>query len=202
MTPLEFGEYIFKIRREGGLSRPAFSEKWGYHPNTIKSYEKDGRIPPIDYIAALSIETGASFVPLVSLLLSVGPLSKTEYAHTLDTLMDGQPTLLIGERNASYASDGKGLLQYRVDSDSMAPTVTKGAVVTYEACNDSHKIKDGSIILLNIEKNLILRRVQFTLDNQCTLSCDNPHYMATTYDRDAFSKLTVIGVIKYTLNPV
>jgi transcriptional regulator with XRE-family HTH domain len=201
VTSSEFGEYIFNIRRENGISRPTFSKKWGYHVNTIKSYEKDGRLPPVEYIAALSIETGSSFVPLVSLLLSVGPLANTEHSHTLSTLMTGQPALSIGEQNASYSKEGS-TLHYRVENDSMTPTIVKDAVVTYETYKDNSQIKDGSILLLSIEQSLMLRRVQFTNDKQYVLSCDNAHFSSSTYTKSAFEKLSIVGVVRYTLNPV
>jgi phage repressor protein C with HTH and peptisase S24 domain len=201
VTPLEFAEYIFNIRRESGVSRPVFSKKWGYHTNTIKSYEKEGRLPPVDYVAALSIETGESFIPLLNMLLSIGPLSNTDHSLALETLISAPQAGRINEGKVKYSKEGS-ILQYRVESDSMSPTIVKDAIVTYEVSKDRGLIKDGDVLLLTIDKSIVLRRVQLSTDGQYVLSCDNPNYNATTYDRAAFDKLNIVGIAKYTLNPV
>jgi phage repressor protein C with HTH and peptisase S24 domain len=201
VTPSEFGDYIFNIRRESGISRSTFSKKWAYHTNTIKSYEKGGRLPPVEYIAALSIETGENFIPLLGLLLSSGSLATTDYSKEIKSLTDVQQANAVYEGKVGYSAGETGL-QHRVESDSMSPTIAKGAVITYETYEEANQIKDGSIVLLDIEQVLTLRRVQFLTDKQCILSCDNSHYSPITYDKGDFEKLTLVGIVKYTLNPV
>ncbi|TDF39832.1 S24 family peptidase [Alteromonadaceae bacterium M269] len=202
MTATEFGEYIFNIRDRGGLSRPAFSKKWGYHPNTIKSYEKEGRLPPVEYLAALSTETGESFIGLIKRLLSTGPLSKLDSYPDIEKLFDEMPMLRIDEADAAYGKVGEGDTHFMVDSDAMAPTIASGALLTCDHFYSFSQIKDGAIILLKIEGNSTVRRVQYAIDNQIILSCDNDKYQSTTLSKEAFQELNVLGIVRFTLNPV
>ena len=202
MTSTEFSKYIFNVRDQNGISRPAFSKKWNYHPNTIKSYEKEGRLPPVDYLAALSMETGESFIKLTRLLLSVGPLSHSSNYLDFDRLLEGDYEVVINESPVKYDKKRHSGVRFALDTDAMAPTIASGAVVTCDEYKDVSQIKDGKIILLNIEGNLTARRIQYLVDGQVLLRCDNNNYESMTISKEALSQLNILGIVTFTLNPV
>ena len=67
----EFHNYLMKIR-DSRFSRPQFSELAGFPVTTIKSYEKGGILPDIDYLAALAMHTGHPFSDLILKRVSIG----------------------------------------------------------------------------------------------------------------------------------
>ncbi|MCG7639312.1 MULTISPECIES: hypothetical protein [Alteromonas] len=65
MKTKDFCEWIKGIRVDK-LTTKEFTDKCpAFHPNTIKTYEKD-RLPDVDYLFALHKLTGFSFDELVS----------------------------------------------------------------------------------------------------------------------------------------
>jgi hypothetical protein len=179
----EFGIHIFTLRQKSGISRGDFQKKWGFHLNSIKSYEKEGRSPPMDYLAALSAEVGCDFLELVKLLLSCSPVLATHNIST-DELLKGV-----------YQQDTS--LTYIVNNDCMAPTISNGAKVTVDRERDA---EEGDIVLIEVQNSLTARRIQYDLGNQVRLSCDNTNYSHTLVSFEEYKKLKIIGVIKTTLN--
>jgi transcriptional regulator with XRE-family HTH domain len=74
MDSIEFGKYIQQIR-DKILSRPAMADAAGLHVNTIKGYEMEGRLPDIDYLAALAQVTNHDLADLLLKRLSAGRFS-------------------------------------------------------------------------------------------------------------------------------
>jgi transcriptional regulator with XRE-family HTH domain len=183
----EFGEFLTNLRKKNHGSRQSMSEKWPFHMNTIRSYESESRIPPIDYLAALAMDAEYSFNALLKMRLELSHVSGLDF----DYLFRGS-----NDNNSLDYNE----LAHVIDDDSMSPTILKGSSVSYESETNLQSLVDGAVVLVEINTHIVARRVQFNFDGSIVLNCDNPNYKPVKIFKPDLKSLNVVGVIKATTN--
>ncbi|MCD1597900.1 hypothetical protein [Rheinheimera aquimaris] len=212
MDANQFGEYIMQIR-DKVLSRPAMAEKHGWHVNTIKSYEKEGRLPDIDYLAALSIETGHCFSDLVNKRLMAGKMGSSGKAQQL----------MVGEVTATYEVSKQAPVvalpvfdskeQIFIDSRLLPGNIPHEYLVLFNADAEANfysqlfvfnklekVIQDGQLYLLDIGSGAVVRRVQNGIAGAIVLSSDQSGFAPLTVSREQIDHITVMGRVVCTIN--
>lgn len=187
MNAKQFGEWIKQLR-EPHISRAAMAEKYQRHPNTLKAYENNGRLPDVDYLFALSRETAFDFQKLIKLRLTAGQSAQrfTEAFDVFDQAEQLVPENLRSPRNEHHQI-------WFALGDTMEPTIKEGAKVIYDTSDN--KPRDGQLFMFNLHSEKCIRRVQMSSSQQITLLCDNQQYPAQCIDIDDSSDSTVLGKI-------
>ncbi len=200
MDANEFGNFIMELR-DKRLSRPEMANVSGYHVNTIKGYEKEGRLPDIDYLAILSKETGHSFLDLIAKRLSAGkfPDAVTEFnaaevhvtrtpnvtPHARMQMKDGVwsvPLAWLGGTSDSFSV-------IEQTGTEMAPLILPGSLLAVDA-SDSNVLK-GGIFVLNLMGQQVTRAIE-SVNGAVTLSGGAESIPFTVAHSD-LDKLKVVG---------
>lgn len=80
------------------------------------------------------------------------------------------------------------------DGDSMMPTIPDGALMLVDgAIREPRDIRNGMIYVLVRSGTVIVKRIQFRLDDSIVLISDNPLYERETISRNDMNDLTVAG---------
>lgn len=177
MSETDFCARIRQIRESitPQLSRKAMAEKWPWHENSIKGYEKD-RLPDVDYLLALSIESGHDFMELVNDRIKSGILAGNPLLKTLDKL----------------AGDFGNTLE--VTDDAMLPTFGKGSLVFYDP--SSVTLEEGKVFLFDFNGRWSARRVQFIPTGDLLLISDNPKFSDVTVPQDKVTSIKCGGLVR------
>lgn len=168
------------------------AKKYECHPNTLKSYENSGRLPDVDYLVALSNETGYDFKELVKQRV-IARFSSTN-------ILDLKTVLQVCEGVTDYNAPHLPPLHHDwiAEGNAMAPTIQNGARVIYDSYEK--ELADGKMYMLRINNTLCVRRVQITIDGGVNLLCDNGSYPAQTLSKEKASILEVLGRITSVTN--
>ncbi|WP_416305174.1 XRE family transcriptional regulator [Neptunicella sp. SCSIO 80796] len=137
MDQIEFAEYIGGLR-DKRITRKEMATKWPWHLNTIRGYEKGERLPDVDYLLALSIETGADFVDLIEKRLMVGVLNDEHYLELLTNarLVDpDEPLLVLGQQTHIKVNNLDAVCEPGNSEYSFAPKKVK---IPLDWVGDSH----------------------------------------------------------------
>lgn len=187
MNTSDFCEYIWKLRENAGVSRPKMEKKWPWHRNTIMSYEKEARLPDVDYLYALSLETGAEFLELLKLRLSAGMLQLPEDAE------------FPGSINHSLKPVNDELLIEKIVEDgSMSPTITKGASIHIDSTDK--ELKQGKIYAFVLNEDVVPRRVQYGLDGEIILLSEDSAFININVPKEKLARLNVLGRVTSSTN--
>jgi hypothetical protein len=166
------------------------ARKWPWHENTLKSYEKD-RLPDVDYLYALSVETGFNFAELLKKRISVGVLSEHQYLKV-------DAVNIVSEVSADFLVTNDECTDLVVNDDSMFPTITVGAVISIDS--EDKTLREGAIYAVKLNEKVVPRRIQKGLGGSVILVSDNARFVPITLTADQAKSLTVLGVVKTTLN--
>lgn len=212
MDANQFGDFIMQIR-DKVLSRPAMAEKYIWHVNTIKAYEKDGRLPDIDYLAALSVETGHCFADLVNKRLMAGKLANVaEEQHLL--VSDTRADYKVTKRSSTLAIPVYGSnTKLHLDNKLIPNGVEHSALTVFDAnqqgelnsqvfiFNTADKtIFDGQLYIVDIGNGAVVRQVQSGLGGAIILSSDKSGIAPLTVPREQVDHITVLGRVVCAIN--
>ncbi|WP_102798762.1 S24 family peptidase [Bowmanella denitrificans] len=206
MDAEKFGELIFQLR-ESVLSRAEMARLYPWHVNTILAYEKQGRLPDTDYLAALSYETKSDYVQLIRQRVQAGILAE-EHPNVIGwveaataaipgehpsyvTAPDCEPGHMIMERAALYDPEHKRCAE--IDDDAMEPTLPAGSVVQYMV--DSTPLQDGKLYALALNDRTVIRRVQFGFEGELLLVADNRKFETLHLTKQQATRLKVLGKV-------
>lgn len=187
MKTEEFCEWVRGIR-DSQISRREFARKYPWHENTLKNYDKD-RLPDVDYLYAVHLETNHDFNDLLLKRLQSGVL--------MDFQLD-PPRFGVEESPAPYRSEGR-TQKYVSKDDSMEPTIMRDSECLLD-CSD-RRLQEGKIYGIKYNDQFTIRRVQSDLNGGFLLLSDNPHYKTVSIPglENQLDKLSVIGrVVRVT----
>ncbi len=119
MTTEEFCALLKDFRIASGVSISILSKKYGWHRNTIGSYEKD-RLCDVDYLIALSIEGNISLDTLLTERVKAGVLQTVSEFHAIDFKFS---SLLGYERE-----NRKGVEYFKVETKQYEPLIQEGSI--------------------------------------------------------------------------
>lgn len=183
-----FGDYLKRIRSKV-RTRVEMSAVSGLHVNTIKGYEQEGRLPDIDYLACLAMETGHSLAELINMRLSS---SRQGEAFLKCNLVVADKAACGNDSNGSntdffkikrFEKDGfitldrslvpKGvacedLTLFCVPSDSIERAKRYVLILTKDS-----SIIDGATYLVDYGHGPVIKMVQVGIDNSLILADDN-----------------------------
>ena len=191
MNEKEFGQWI-KSLRAPHITRVAMAKKYDCHPNTLKSYENSGRLPDVDYLVALSNETGYDFKELVK--------QRVIARFSSNNILDLKTVLQVCEGTTEYTAPHLPPLHHdwTAEGNAMEPTIREGARVVYDS--SEKELADGKMYMLRINDTMCIRRVQVTLDGGINLLSDNSSYPPQTLTKDRADTLEVLGRITAVTN--
>lgn len=214
MDPIEFGNYILQIR-DNALTRKDMAEKTGLHVNTLRGYELEGRLPDIDYLAALAVEAKHDLADLLNKRLLAGKLGRVaEEQHLMVQEAGGDysvskelPTAnipVIG-CNESRHIDVK-LLPENVDSGDLALFDSRQQADFQSqvmVVNTADKVvRDGQVYIVDFGNGAMPRRVQLGLGGSLLLATDSPGMAPLAVPREQIDNITLVGrvvcVLSYT----
>lgn len=182
MLVTDFCRLILEIR-EQKVSRSEISRKYPWHRNTLLAYETD-RLPDVDYLYTLSVETGYDFKNLVKLRLEAGILNDLFDFTDID-LFSNPPI-------------NPGFIEFVVNDESMTKTILPGATL-YVDKNNKHLI-EGNIYLFVINDQIKPCRVQFGIDKSLILNFDNKDYSPIVVTDTQLKNIEVKGKVMSVLN--
>ncbi|MDX1536365.1 MAG: XRE family transcriptional regulator [Arsukibacterium sp.] len=210
MDANEFGNYL-KLIRDKSLSRPAMADKAGVHVNTIKAYEMDGRLPDVDYLAALAIETGHCFSDLINKRLLAGKLGQIAQEKHLFVeevrgergeyeVVDPRPTgveaiPVLGSNNLKLID--KTLLPSGINIrvlklfDGRHQTDSTSQVMLVNT--EDKAVQDGQLFVIDIGNGAISRRVHHGLAGSLMLATDNPGMTPLTVPAEQVDNIVFLG---------
>lgn len=205
MDSNEFGEFI-KAIRDKILSRPAMAEKTGLHVNTIKGYEQDGRLPDVDYLAQLAIETGYSFADLLNKRLLAGKLGKVAedqhlmvmekregYDVSVSTVSATFKLPLLG--SDSYLLVDNRLLPADIELEQLA-LHKEDDPLQYVVVNCSDKnIQDGLTFVVDYGIGPVTRAIQFGIAGAVILVSDSKNTPPLTVQEAQRELINVVGKV-------
>lgn len=79
--------------------------------------------------------------------------------------------------------------------DSMMPTIPDGSALIVD--HSQTEVKNGSIMVINVGEDLLVKRVRRRMDGLIDLISDNAAYQPETLGPDALQQLRVIGRVVY-----
>ena len=79
--------------------------------------------------------------------------------------------------------------------DSMMPTIPDGSALIVD--HSQTEVKNGSIMVINVGEDLLVKRVRRRMDGLIDLISDNTAYQPETLGPDALQQLRVIGRVVY-----
>ncbi|WP_027671273.1 XRE family transcriptional regulator [Rheinheimera baltica] len=212
MDMIEFGSYILQIR-DNVLTRKDMAEKTQLHVNTIRSYELEGRLPDIDYLAALALETGHCFSDLVNKRLLAGKLGRiveksqlmvsdllTE--HRVDSAPETVSLPLFGSNR--YIKIDVSLLPHKVPSSALLVVDTRHHIENPEQVillnKEDKTVQDGELYVVDIGNGAAVWRLQIGLGGSMILSSEKSGITPLTVPREQIDHITILGRVVCVLS--
>lgn len=84
----------------------------------------------------------------------------------------------------------------RARGDSMSPTLPEGALLVVDR-SQQEIVANGSIMVVGVENDLLVKRIRRRLDGMIELISDNPAYPPETIGHDMMQQLRVVGRVVY-----
>lgn len=220
-TPL--GRRLVEVREKKGFpDRKPFALEAGFVPETLGGWEKGLRPPPAD---ALAVYANKYDVDMNWLVSGEGEMfstaSKTQNKNSLVP-----DTFSYINRYEVNASAGDGLLVLSEEpigqmafaqlwlseigldpeqsgviiatGDSMYPTIPNGTPMIVDFRQTEHIIS-GHNYVFNIGGELMVKRLERTLEDEITLISDNPIYERRTINLQSVQDMKIIGRVRYIL---
>ncbi|MEE2025064.1 XRE family transcriptional regulator [Alkalimonas mucilaginosa] len=211
MDSNEFGEFI-KMVRDKVLSRPQMAEKTGLHINTIKGYEQEGRLPDVDYLAQLAIETGHSFADLLNKRLlagRVGQVAKDKHLLVAERISDYQvsvkparnlPRLPVLNQDKSVFIDDE-LLPAGLDLSHLIVLQVDEPLRRYLVVDPEDKaLQDGQTFILDYGTGLVARKIQFGIAGAIMLIAEGQAAAPLTVPDEQRDQIKLIGRVVCSIN--
>lgn len=149
MKTEEFCAFLKDVRVSSGVSITDLSKKYGWHRNTIGSYEKD-RLCDVDYLLALSREGGVSLNTLLTERVKAGVLQDvTEFKS---------PDFMFSDLFGYEQADKEGIEYFRVQTKQYEPTIQEGSIAEVDT-RKLEPIKNRIIAFRNERREVSVSRV-------------------------------------------
>jgi hypothetical protein len=205
LDAIEFGSYILQIR-DNVLTRKDMAKKTQLHVNTIRGYELYGRLPDIDYLAALALETGHCFSNLVNKRLLAGKWGKkAEDNHLM--LIDSSDEYKVENSQDTVSLPSVGSDRYiKVDVGLLPRMVPSTALMVLDTRNhidsaakvvllnkDDKTIQDGQLYVVDIGNGATVWRLQLGLAGSIILSSEKLGITPLTVSREQIEHITIMG---------
>ncbi|QWK19738.1 MAG: XRE family transcriptional regulator [Hydrogenobacter thermophilus] len=198
---MSIGERLKTLIGILGLTQREFAERVGVSKSLISEYVHGKRIPPKKTLALISKTFNVSMRWLAEgegeMFLPKESVEELEFIAV--------PIITsVGAGGNIYTSDYE-LIQrsklpharvkaFRVDGDSMEPTIQKGELVIID--EEDKELRDGGIYLIaEPENGLRIRRLR-RLNDEWWLFADNPAYAP-----ERLKEGCIIGRVKYKFKP-
>lgn len=195
-----FTDLLRELRKKAFSSRDDMANKWPWQRNTIAGYETGERIPDLEYLAALSIETGYSLEDLIRARLDIGIIA--DKAHLVDLggeskqychvpVWDSDNRVVIDSRTISHVHP-EDLIACVANGDNMAPTIRDGEMML--ADTSKKNIVSGNIYIVRMASTVFAVRLQRNINDTITVIYDNPNSKSLTLTQDEFFAVQIIGL--------
>ena len=204
------------IRAAGGPA--TVSAKSGVPLSTVNNYWRGVTEPKATALGAIATATGVS----IEWLVLGTSLPSAADAPTAAASADLRDDFAFLPRYSARAAAGSGqlavseevtdILAFRrdwlrksginpahaflliADGDSMTPTIPDGALMLVDgSIREPRDIRNGMIYVLVRSGTVIVKRIQFRVDDSIVLISDNPVYERETISRDDMNDLTFAG---------
>lgn len=172
----EFGDRLFNIRKERGLTMNELGKLVGLHESTVKRYE-NGEIKTLD-IEKVKEFARALNVSEIYLMGWQENKSTSKAIPLLGTIAAGTPILAQDniERHFYLDSSIKADFALRIKGDSMINVgINEGDIVFIRQQPDIENGEIGAVQIQDIECEATLKRV-YKENNSITLVSENPKY--------------------------
>lgn len=172
----EFGDRLFNIRKERGLTMNELGKLVGLHESTVKRYE-NGEIKTLD-IEKVKEFARALNVSEIYLMGWQENKSTSKAIPLLGTIAAGTPILAQDniERHFYLDSSIKADFALRIKGDSMINVgINEGDIVFIRQQPDIENGEIGAVQIQDIECEATLKRV-YKDNNSITLVSENPKY--------------------------
>ncbi len=196
-------ERIKLLRKTLGLTQEEFAQRLGFtgtNPSATVSNWESGKTQPTRVYPQIS---QAFNVSLDWLLSGEGEMFANQYGDAnsnlknsieIQGILNDQLPLRFDLNLLRSNKRNFELLKYfRVDSDSMAPTIMPSDIVLIDTSATQMKI--DSIYLLKINENFVIRRVAVLRQAIAVLSCDNKLYDQLQFDLSNTEYFDIIGKV-------
>lgn len=211
-TPL--AERLRQVRKNlGDIDREAFADLVGISKNTLAHYERGERTPDADVLLRyrdhchvdmnwlVSGDTSGAVVPPAGEVFTYLPFYEEVEAAA------GHGATVVADAAHSVMGFARDLLReagasphhctvIRARGDSMAPTLPEGALLVVDR-SQQEIVANGSIMVVGVENDLLVKRIRRRLDGMIELISDNPAYPPETIGRDTIEQLRVVGRVVY-----
>lgn len=126
MKTEDFCAFLKDVRVSSGVSITDLSKKYGWHRNTIGSYEKD-RLCDVDYLLALSREGDVSLNTLLTERVKSGVLQ--------DVTEFNSPEFKFSDLLEYEQESREGVEYFRVQTKQYEPTIQEGSIAEVDTRN-------------------------------------------------------------------
>lgn len=205
------------------------ANRYPWHENTIKSYEKD-RLPDVDYLYALAVVTKFNFKILLQSRIETGINELNYQMAEREQLLNGMDEKLIlesleehskyldsiekGEYPPSLDTDDKNFEIPELDmqsfvevlDDAMEPTIKRGSIVEIDFSDTS--LSPGGVYSFGVQNGKsssvlsIIRRVQSSINGNMILVSDNPNYQPQELSDKLKREIKIFGRLISVKNPL
>ena len=189
----------------------------GISKSTIGNYERGDRVPDADMLNRYRAASGVSGDWLISgegeMFPAAAVIVKSDEMSfiRLPTYPDVRASAGPGAITTLEQADGVMSFDPRflrdqgatpekctviwAHGDSMVPTIPDGSALIVD--HSQTEVKNGSIMVIGVGEDLLVKRVRRRLDGLIDLISDNAAYQPETLGPDALQQLRVIGRVVY-----
>jgi SOS-response transcriptional repressor LexA len=201
----EIGQRIKKVRKELGLTQEEMAKKLGISRDSIVKYERGDNIPSQKFLKLLKYELevnpewilrgkgemflkkpttenpkmNVKFIPIIG-YISAGLPENTE-SDVLDWIPI--PPMSLGD------------FAMIVDGTSMEPFIPKGSIVIVRRISSIAEVKNGDIVIVNIENEYAIKRF-YIEDGKIILKSENKQFKDIVIDIKSLREVSIIGKVE------
>ena len=180
---------------------------------SLSDYVNDKTDPRASLVVRIAAETGTNAGWLLSGQESASSLPATDETFAYLPFYEeveaaaGHGAAVIADATHSVMGFARDLLReagaspqhctvIRARGDSMSPTLPEGALLVVDR-SQQEIVANGSIMVVGVENDLLVKRIRRRLDGMIELISDNPAYPPETIGRDTIQQLRVVGRVVY-----
>lgn len=218
MTKMSIGSRLKQFREAKGMPQDEFAAIIGTTQRTLSRYESDETDLKAPVIAQLA-EIGCNMEWLITGTASASQSSTLTQAQRLGPQMVDLPVydarfsagkgrlppdcedkqwLTLPEDWVRRATgrNPKNIIKALAEGDSMAPTIAEGAELLIDTTDD--RLANGKIYALNVDGQLIVKRIHRPVKGGIVLISDNKEYPAEEIASDSQTEIQIIGQVVWS----
>lgn len=199
-----FLDLIRELRKSVYFNREDMEAAWPWSKSTISGYERGARVPELEYLVALSIETGHPIEDLIQARLNVGIIA--DRAHMLEfsdknscdskrfhdvPVWDSNQHVKIDLHTLAHVNP-KDLVACVARGDNMAPTIRDGEMML--ADTSQKNIVSGNVYIVRLGFTVFAVRLQHNINDTISVIYDNPNSENQTLTQHEFLAVQIIGI--------